>query len=235
MKNEEKKKELVVNWKFVAGFFATVFVVSFLAGAWSGERDRVNDELERINWNAGKAIHMTQADLLYHEAHVSDDGKWFLVPEVNIKFPYFWAESIHVNDIGYESRYWSAGPLRYAPNAWWDEYEDSSSFWVDFAFEVFSYLGYEKYLEFELKSGSQGGMLMDDLESASCINPFRISSVGWIGMHDEEYYEVIAKLQLVDGRAIELRQKSKSSGCSEFLSGNVGKTMAAKLKEMQSY
>jgi|GEM_PF-1466652 len=217
MKNEEKKKKRVVDWKSMGGFavgFMLVMIVGVMFHLWAGERDRVNDELERINWNAGMALHGGQADEIYQEIHVSDDGKWFLVPEVRVKFPFFWAESTHVNDIGSKSGYRGPGPLRYKPFAWWHDYDGDEGFQVDFTFSTFS----ERW-------------------GTACVDPFRVAAYDSdrTSLRNGDEYETITELDLADGRMVKLMQRSGLGECMEFIDSNMGQTMAAKLKEAESY
>ena len=207
-----KKDQRIMGQRFVAGIVlicVLAVAVCFGAKVWQ----KMSDEMDRINWNAGMALHGGQADETYREASVSDDGKWFLVPEVRIKFPYFWAESVQINDIGEESRSWGMWPLRYAPIAW--QHGGDEGFQVNFTFHAFA----ERWGE-------------------ACVDPFRIAAYDpdRTSLHYGDEYEIVAELSLADGRVVKLMQRSSgSSECLKFTNSNAGQMMADSLGKLESY
>ena len=213
MMRKAKKNDKSAGWKTMISA-AIIIIVGVVVYCGIREWIRINDELERINWNAGMAFHGSQADELYREAGVSDDGKWFLIPEVRIKFPYFWVENVEVNDIGEESRYWGMWPLRYAASAWRQD-NGNEGFYVNLTFHAFS----ERWGE-------------------ACVDPFRIA------VHDPDRtnlthgdeYEVVSELNLASSRAVKLMKRSGgASACSEFINSIAGQMVAENLSRMRSY
>ena len=127
---------------------------------------------------------------IYSEVSVSDDGRWFLVPEARVKFPFFVAEDMNTN-------------LRYNYMAYGtslDKDDPARGFEIKFTYDLLDNQIFEHYPE-------------------GCVSPF-VLFYGGAGWEDEGWdlgddYKIVTDVRLADGRVVQIWRKY-AGGCEEL-------------------
>ena len=207
MKNAKKDKR-AAKWKLATG----VILVCVLAVAVSFGC-MVMRRLRDIGWVADTASWQGMQMRTYPEVRVSDDGQWYLIPEVGLKFPFF-------ATMEYADRLMMGTPLRYNANYYLPE-------------EVAA--GFRVQLTYDLLDKSIMGEGVDERWPTGCLAPF-VFDFNFSDSDDRYYgYETVAQKVLANGRIVELKKRTIGGVCLEFIESQQGEFVIEYLSKFQSY
>jgi len=188
-------------WKAVVGVVAAVLLVAILGYMVEIWRvvGHVSNNAAVADWRAVGLQH-------YGEVGVSDDGNWYLIPDVRVKLPYFKtvenARFVH-----------GSSPLRYFVGyEMSDDANKAEGFRITLTYDV---------------SLDRENMISDGY----CVGPFAIDYN--LSGSDSEY-RTVAEIVLSDGRAVELKVRTNDR-CKDFVSGERGEFLEEQFSRLESY
>ena len=167
-----KKDRKSLGWKIAVSIIVVcvlAVMVSCMIKIWQTQKD-AEQIRSNLNWS-----------LMYSETRVSDDGKWYLIPEARMKFPFF---VMAHEGVGGTDR-----PLRYAYYSYSGELEDEKErmFSLHFTYNFTEDSCVDPFI-FTWKSEEWNGM---DTNAGS--------------------YEKVKDIYLADGRAMTLAKNASGS------------------------
>jgi hypothetical protein len=212
MKKSIKNSKSLINWRFVVAIMvicASLIIISVAAKLW--ERFRNTEWLTNVSsWETSQLR-------IHNEVTVSDNGKWYLIPDVKLKFPFFATmENAHQFTVN--------TPLRYT---------------VGYYIPGDVATGFRVKLTYDLLDKSTMGAY-DWPEG--CIHPF-VFDYNYGGtdeaIHDQEDatygYKIISTVSLADRRTINLKKRTAGEQCIEFTESDQGQFIINQLKKVESY
>jgi hypothetical protein len=200
------KKDRNKVWKIATGAMAVCLLI-LGSGFWHVLREisELNRQLGSTRWEV--IMMQTQSGL-----QVSDDGKWFLIPEVRIRIPFF----SQVDEDGFYMR----APRYTLTGAFLGSGETAVSF----------------------SDSIDGNSIWDEEFPFGCMYPwiFRIDSTGEPPLESSlEYtamYETVREINLMDGRKLELQVRTAGpSWCMKMLESDWKRQMIEYLSRAESY
>ncbi|MCL1839577.1 hypothetical protein FWF89_01055 [Candidatus Saccharibacteria bacterium] len=144
------------------------------------------------------------------ELQASDDGKWFLIPEVRIRMPFFaqWKADgeMWLDAPRYSQYIWVSPEIAVAFNNWFD-----GTYRMDEEF-----LGQGCMDPFIMRIDSDGSVPNDIVEAAK--------------------YETFYETRLADDREVKLQMRTAGPGeCMRYMEGTWGEKMKEALSKIESY
>jgi len=169
------------------------------------------------SWNNLGGRMMSEHLRIYNEVQVSDDGRWYQIPEMRVRFPFF----ATFDNAGVKA-IWQ-GPLRYAVWAADTEDEGGSPIRLMDVKLAYDYLLLERFM---------GGVAL--WTSNSCTDLFTLSYGNFEEVNDE-YYEKVAVKQLRDGRTIGFLKRKDDARCVELLGEDGMRLLTEQFSKFESY
>jgi hypothetical protein len=209
VKNAAKNNNMM--WWKIAGVAVAIILLAvgayYMVRLW--ERiGQVNDNQNMTGWEIMGLRH-------YGEVEVSDDGKWYLVPEVRVKFPF--GPTFYNEEEAGAGVPLPIGPLRY--NVMYSTPEDGENgFRVELTHDVVD--------EFTAP---------DIYPEGNCAGIFVID---YNYNHTDQWgreYEAVAEVSLTDGRKVVFKERTNGKRCAEFNNSDRGGFLKELFSQLESY
>ena len=210
------KNNRLVWWKIAIGVvvIAVLAVAAYYIARAQKRIGWLEQNLHTLGW---KVVGLEQ----YGQIDVSDDGQWYLIHDVRVRFPYFKT----VENAGLMSG--EVNPLRHRVLYSIPPESEAEGFRVGLAFEAMSDM--------------IGDSLWDEIENANtryselyCGEPFRIE-YNYESHSAEENYKVVVEKTLADGRMVALKERITGKACGRLLGGERGEFLREQFSQMESY
>ena len=200
-----KKDKKSVGWKVVTGIILVCVLAVAVGFGYSVKKQL--DSLQDRAWLTSWETAMFQSN---RELQVSDDGKWFLIPEVRIRMPFFaqWKTDgeMWVDAPRYSQYIWAAPEIAVAFNNWFDgTYRMDEEFFGQGCMDPFL-----------MRIDSDDTVINEIMESAK--------------------YKIFHEVRLADGRNVRLQMRTAGPGeCMRYMEGTWGDKMKENLSRIESY
>jgi len=154
----------------------------------------------------------------HREVAVSDDGRWYVVPEVGVRFPFFpTLDNASLSFVGV--------PLRYSVNFDLSEPGDKVDGWlVGLTYDIIDNKWDENVSEEYL-----------------CVAPFILEhnfifdETEGVGNFQMKEYKIVNRVRLADGREVLLRERTEGEKCLKFIDSKRGEFIKSQLSQLQGY
>jgi len=208
-----KKDEKSWGWKFAIVAIAicgSAVLICFGAKVW----ERL-DRLEESGAATGWALTMMGWN---KEVAVSDDGRWYQIPEVRVRFPFF--PTLDNADLSFVGV-----PLRYGAN-------------FDLSYAGSKADGWLVSLTYDMVDNTWDENISEEY---LCMAPFVLEhnyiydEREGVGNFQMKEYKVVDRIRLADGQEVILRERTEGKKCLEFIGSARGEFIKSQFSKLESY
>jgi len=212
MMRKINKNKMTWGWKFVVGAVAicgSAVLICFGAKVW--------ERIDRLEKSEAAMFWEMMGASWFDEVHVSDDRKWYLIPEVGVRFPFF--STFENAEVVFMGR-----PLLYNVNYFLPSDGSDNK-------------GWQVALTYDVMDDS----FIEDFPEGPCMAPFVLEYNFYYQDEDEisewqmKEYRIVNKMSLANGREVTLRERTEGKKCLEFIDSAHGEFIKSQLGKLESY